>query len=298
MSRTNIVKCVDEPTKDKIRETFEKKDFKTKTKLAEKYGISLRTLNRILKEGEGGKEETVYWNYVITKNEVNLFRNEDSRIIKRGTPMFGNIKNFLVGSDLSDNVLEQAWDMCCLKKQIETFSLGNITVDYENNEIKYGNFVIKNSVTKRIIQKLEEGQDSQSDGIQSIVKFLDKVMDNPDKEIIEQLYPFLEHNDIEINEDGDIIAWRGVSYDYKDRYTGTMDNSVGTTVKMPRHLVDTNPKVTCSQGLHCAAYEYARSWGDRIMKVLVHPKDVCSVPVDYEGQKMRCCEFKVLSEEK
>lgn len=296
MARTNVVKCVDEKTKQKIREKFEKKDFQTKTKLAEKFGISLRTLNRVLNENT--EKERISWNYVITKNEVSLFRNEDSRVVKRGSPLFSIVHKLLLNSDFNDEVLEQAWDMCCVKKQIEVFSLGNISVDYENNKIMYGNFEIKNSVTKRIIQKLEEGESSSSSGIQSIVKFLDKVMDNPDKNIIEQLYPFLEHNDIEINKDGDIIAWRGVSYDYKDKYTGTMDNSVGCVVKMPRHLVDSNPERTCSQGLHCAAYEYARGWGDRLMKVLVNPRDVCSVPKDYNGQKMRCCEFKVLQEEK
>lgn len=291
MARTNVVRCVDENVKSEIKKSFDKKDFKTKTKLAEKYGISLRTLNRILKEKENGNEAPVSWDYTVTKDQVTIFKEEEVRSVNKGMFNFKEIKNTLVLNNFNSESLDAAWNMCCVKKQIEIFSEGNITVDYNNGNIKYGQFAIKHSLVDRILNLLEKGKDCLP-----IVRFLDKLMDNPDKSIIDQLYPFLKHNDIEINEEGNIVAWRGVTWNFKDKYTGLMDNSVGNTVKIPRHLVDTNPEETCSSGLHCAARRYAESWGDRLVKVLVEPKNVCSVPVDYDGQKMRVCEFKVLEE--
>lgn len=291
MSRTNIVKCVDDSTKKIIVEKFNKKSFKTKTKLAKEFDISLRTLNRILNEKLSGE---INWDYIVTKNEITLYRNDECKTIKKGFPSFNDIKSVLIKNDFSESSLNTAWELSCMKKQIETFSEGNITVDYESKQITYGTFVIENSLVPRIFTMLESNKD-----VIPLVKFLDKVMDNPDKDIIEQLYPFLKHNDIEINNDGDIIAYRSVTLDYKDFHTRTIDNSVGSVVKMPRYMVNCNPKQTCSEGLHCAAYQYASSFGvgsNRLMKVLVNPKNVCSVPEDYDGQKMRTCEFTVLEE--
>lgn len=291
MSRTNIVKCVDESTKKTIVEKFNKKSFKTKTKLAKEFDISLRTLNRILNEK---LSEEINWDYIVTKNEITLYRNDDCKTIKEGFPSFNDIKTVLIKNDFSEDSLNTAWRLSCMKKQIETFSEGNITVDYESKQITYGAFVIENSLVPRIFTMLETNKD-----VLPLVKFLDKVMENPDKNIIEQLYPFLKHNDIEINNDGDIIAYRSVTLDYKDFHTRTMDNSIGSVVKMPRSMVNCNPKQTCSEGLHCAAHQYASSFGigsNRLMKVLVNPKNVCSVPEDYDGQKMRTCEFTVLEE--
>jgi hypothetical protein len=75
-----------------------------------------------------------------------------------------------------------------------------------------------------------------------------------------------------------------------------MDNSVGRVVTMKREDCDSNPNVTCSRGLHCAAYSFARNGGgDVVVDVKVNPKDVVAIPIDYDGQKMRVCEFKVVS---
>lgn len=94
-----------------------------------------------------------------------------------------------------------------------------------------------------------------------------------------------------------------VSGDYKDLYTGTMDNSVGATVKMRRNEVDEEKTNTCSQGLHFAAKHYvvngsygSRSHGNRLVAVKVNPRDVVAIPVDYNNAKGRACEYYILKE--
>ncbi len=144
------------------------------------------------------------------------------------------------------------------------------------------------------VKMLNEGVD-----VKGFCKFAELLLENPKESVVEELYAFLAHNSISINKDGMIEAYRSITLDWKDHFTGTIDNRIGTTVKMPRTMVDDNPERTCSKGLHVAAFEYANSFGinnSRLVKVLVNPSHVVSVPVDYDGQKLRCCEFKVVEE--
>lgn len=325
MNRSNIVKCVDVKTKQEIYTKFKNKEEKTKTKLAKKYGISTRTLNRILDEMKEGKVKAddmteafsrlatattqlgeafgnvsigaVHYSdydYTITKKQITIIKDGDTRSVIRGYPRFQEIKSSLVNSSFSEESLINAWELLDLPKYIAKFTEGVLTVDHEEGKVWYGTFEIKNSLSDQLIKMLNSGVD-----VKGFVRFMEKVMENPDKRIVEQLYPFMKHNNITIDSEGYIIGYRAVDENFKDHHTGTMDNSIGTTLKMPRSLVDCNPDATCSTGLHVAAREYAETFGGntgKLLKVKVDPKNVCSIPVDYDGMKMRCCEFTVLSE--
>ena len=296
MNRSNIVKCVDDKTKQEIYTKFKNKEEKTKTKLAKKYGISARTLNRILDEIRDTQATVAVseYDYTITKKQITIIKDGDTRSVIKGYPRFQEIKSSLVNSSFSDESLINSWELLSLPKYIAKFTEGALTVDHEKGKVWYGTFEIKNSLSDQLIKMLNEGKD-----VKGFVRFMEKLLENPDKHIVDQLYPFMQHNDIVISVDGDIIGFRAVDENFKDYATGTMDNSVGNTLKMPRNLVDCNPEVTCSTGLHVAARKYAEDFGNsggKLLKVSVNPKNVCSVPVDYEGMKMRTCEFTVLSE--
>lgn len=92
---------------------------------------------------------------------------------------------------------------------------------------------------------------------------------------------------------------KAVKSDYKDKYTGSLDNSPGLVVKMPRNLVNSDKHETCSSGLHVGSLEYAKAFAsgdDKVVTVKVWPCNVVSVPVDYDGQKLRACEYEVVGE--
>lgn len=292
MSRSNIVKSVDDNVKRHIVNLYIVKEEKTKTALAKRFNISTRTLNRIL--DEYSTTQNFHWDYCITKNEITVLRNGEARTITKTFPKFNDMKKRFCVDGFGDETLSYVFDNMCLKNVINTFSEGNLTVNHEDGTIHYGNFEIKNSLVTQIMKMLDKGQ-----SVLGMVRFLDKLMSNPDERIVEQLYPFMKHNDIHISDEGDIIAYRSVTLDYKDFHTKTMDNSVGSVVKMPRSLVDCNPENTCSSGIHCASISYAKGFGgsnERLMLVKVDPKNVCSVPVDYSRQKMRVCELLIESE--
>ena len=129
-----------------------------------------------------------------------------------------------------------------------------------------------------------------------LVKFWDNLKKNPSYNARMMMFKFLEHNGIPLTQDGCFIAYRGIREDFKDKRTGTFDNSPGSVCSMARELVDDNPNNTCSAGLHVACYGYAKDFGEKLVEVKVNPFDVVAVPTDYQGTKMRTCKFEVIQE--
>lgn len=130
----------------------------------------------------------------------------------------------------------------------------------------------------------------------ALVKFWDNLKSNPSFNARKMLYKFLEHNGHPLTAEGEFIAYRGVSEDFKDKHSGKFDNSPGSVCEMPRDQVDDNPNNTCSTGLHVACFDYAKDFGAKLVEVKVNPADVVAVPTDYEGTKMRVSRFEVVQE--
>ena len=165
--------------------------------------------------------------------------------------------------------------------------------------------------------------------IDALINFWKHLLLNPDEAVRKQLYGFIAHRDIAISTYGYLVCAKAVKIKRKfDKETGeqivvreydedtgeliqeTMDSAMtftpyhsgphGMTVKMgepiamPRAECDPDPEVTCSTGLHVGAIEYVKDFGysdGAILEVLVNPRNVVSVPIDYNNTKMRCCEY-------
>jgi hypothetical protein len=116
-----------------------------------------------------------------------------------------------------------------------------------------------------------------------------------------ELYDFLEHEHLPITEDGHFLAYKAVRSDFKDKYRGVFDNSVGKVCQMQRAKVDDDRSRGCSDGLHAGALNYVASYGnldagDKIVIVKINPKDVVSVPSDCNHEKLRTCRYEVVGE--
>ena len=172
-----------------------------------------------------------------------------------------------------------------------------------HGKVYYGGVRIEGGLADTIAEYVMEGNADW----EPLALFLDKVMRNPNQHSREQLYEWLKHLSFQINEEGDIIGYKGVNLDYKsstagvgivngERVNGRLDNSIGNIVSMPRKMVAHNPSVACSVGLHVGTYSYARNFGSKVIRVVVDPRDVVSVPTDCNGQKLRVCRYKVLED--
>lgn len=78
---------------------------------------------------------------------------------------------------------------------------------------------------------------------------------------------------------------------FTDNYTKTMRIVLGNPVKIPRSQCD-DSQTQCSSGLHWASLKDIDNinFGDTLITVLVHPKNIVSLPHD-SYRKARCCEY-------
>lgn len=178
-------------------------------------------------------------------------------------------------------------------KLINSAGVGRVRVD--NGVVLYEDEPVHSAITERILWGLSEGFD-----MSPYMAFLDNAMENPSARAVDEMYGFMEKHSMGITADGFILGYKRVRENFKDIYTGTMDNSPGQVVKMKRNRVNDNPNETCSKGLHFCSMSYLPHYGagpgNTIIIVKVNPRDIVSVPIDYNHAKVRCCEYLVLSE--
>lgn len=229
--------------------------------------------------------------WILGNKFINLIVDGRSLVCNTSNAKFEEIKTILVNNPTKEQLIKCV-QLISYKETVKIFMRGNITVD--NGVVKYKDLAIDNGLTQRIIDAFNANETPEK-----LLTFFEALMLNPSRRAVNELYGFLIHNDIEITDDGHFYAWKRVGANYKDLYTGTMDNSPGKIVEMPRNAVNEDSTQTCSQGLHVAAKSYIPHYGNgrgKIVKVKVHPRDVVSIPVDYNNAKLRACRYQVMED--
>jgi hypothetical protein len=178
------------------------------------------------------------------------------------------------------------------KKVVLNYGKGNVSV--QGDVLFWKGEELNGTIAVRMIAMLQEGF-----SIEPMVAFMDNLMSNPSKRSVDELYGFLEKNNLPITPDGHFLAYKKVRNDFKDIHSGTMDNSPGTIVEMTRNKVDDDKYRTCSTGLHFCGLTYLPHFGSgdsRTVIVKINPADVVSIPSDYNGAKGRACRYEVIGE--
>ncbi|QOI66485.1 hypothetical protein [Erwinia phage FBB1] len=280
--------------------------------LATRFKVSPDTISRVLKENQAANDDqfkpeeqfakvpakpefvkvevkvepTPVWNASSKFISITLGRevyNADS-----DHPGFKQALQLLI-----DGKVMEALDIINVEKAITRFVDGDVRI--EDGQLFFKDIELKTGLTNRIVSLMNEGKD-----FKFLLPFLHNLMENPSRKAVYRLFDFLEANDIKITEDGHFIAWKKVGPKYLDIYTGTMDNSPGKEVRVDRNQVDEDDERTCSHGLHVCSKSYLGSYGscsnNKVVSVKVHPKDVVSIPTDYNNAKMRTAGYVVLAD--
>jgi len=219
---------------------------------------------------------------------------------------FCNGRDYIVGKDhkfynecleaLKQSNVEDFVKFANLKQTIQNFvdqGSGQSFVTINDGVVYYKGAELHNSVCERILDFIKEGLDHTP-----LVKFIDKLMRNTSLRCVDNLYSFLERKCLPIDQDGDFLAYKRVTDDYKDFHTRTIENKIGTEVEMPRNKVDDDFRNECSHGLHVGAKEYVSDFYSnqgRVLLVKVNPENVVSIP-DYDKTKMRVCKYFIVEE--
>ena len=233
--------------------------------------------------------------YIISNNgSVNAFVGGKPYAFNKSHENYDKLLAYLENGNVEH--FEASYDIA---STVEHYCDGYVHVD--NGELSWQGITMPELFTDRILPMRREGVN-----IDPMLNFLDNMNDNPSDQAIVELFDFMQNKHLPITDDGHFLAYKAVSADFKDIYTGNIDNSVGEEVSIERSKVDSNRSKHCSAGLHVGAIDYVKSYGgidldedndggNQIVICKVNPADVVSVPSDAKFQKLRTCRYEVVS---
>ena len=229
-----------------------------------------------------------YIPHAIDEHNITMIHNNESHVIPRSALNYNEIKEAL-----NDQDYQKAIDALDTKSALETLSEGLVSCNGES--VLYKGEPVHNTASDKLLKLMADGYTN----IKPWLKFIQKLMQNPSHNSREQSYKFIEHRGMPLTEEGNIIGYKGVTDQYKDKWSGKFDNSVGSILSMDRANVDDNINHGCSQGFHVGSHEYADSWAGgegKLMLVEFSPEDIVSVPHDCQYAKLRVSKYKVIAE--
>ena len=229
-----------------------------------------------------------YIPFTRSENSITLIYDGKSHVVSKGNSCFDLIVKAIKESRWSD-----VPDLVDRSKVILKNSDGKFQII---GEVVYINGEpAPDVISRKILKYTNEGLPYKP-----IVAFWEKLAKNPSFRARHGLFTFLENNGHPLTEDGCFLGYKRVTSDYKDVFTKTIDNSIGSKPSMNRHDISDDPTVTCAPGLHVANLEYAGkhyyNGSGNLICVKVDPEHVVAVPVDYNNQKMRVCQYLVVSD--
>ena len=236
---------------------------------------------------------------IIGVDSVTVVLHGKPTTVKRGTSNFLSLKRAIAAGNW-----DQIPDLLSVANTVAKMCTGALKI--EGGNITFYGKPLHGFVSQTLLNILAEGHTNAS----PLVKFLERLMQNPSAKSVMELYDFLVSRGLTIDSDGYVLAHKGVGDNYYPVMgntativlQGVVDNgghilnSVGSTIEVARLSVDDNRENTCSRGLHLGSFNYANNWGARTLVCRFDPKDAVSVPTDCSCQKLRVCKYEILCE--
>ena len=226
--------------------------------------------------------------YNITDNAVVVMVEQKTFTVNSGDDRYEGVRDAIRSGD-EDGILR----LLDVKGRLVSESNGGIYL--LNGMLRCDKYDIPTMLATRIVAMFQQGFSTVP-----LTLFLENLMENPNESgtIVEELYGFIEHSNLPLTLDGHFLAYKMVRPDFKDLYSGTMDNSVGQIVEMPRIECDFSRTNPCSSGLHFCSEDYLGGYGtrnsDQVVIVKVNPRDVTSIPGRYSDAKGRACKYEIV----
>lgn len=225
--------------------------------------------------------------FTLTNEAVTVVIDGAPKIVRQGGALYAQLREALFEEDWDRAKELLAKPEGAVSAYIQAGGLTKFTAD--GTTIKWGDEVLPGDITKRVNAMAAAGEDPAG-----LLRFFERLQQNPSMRSVEQLFSFLQHNDIPIEPDGTFLAYKGLNQDMTDKHTGTIDNSPGQVHEMPRNKISDDPNHACHEGFHVGSLGYVRSFGQRTVVCRVAPEDVVCVPYDASSMKMRVCRYEVV----
>jgi len=224
--------------------------------------------------------------FILTENSLTVSVEGKTYTINSGHPSWKQAIESLKRKDY-----QALKDLVSVQKAFCSFTGDKVKI--VDNQVFFNGEPINSYLSEKILSFMEKGLPHES-----LIKFLERLMANPSRRAVTELYSFLRHKSLPVTDDGTFLAYKSVRSDYTDHHTGNFNNSIGNALEMTRNNVCDDHSQGCSIGFHAGSLEYASSFGgaDSVLLIVeIDPADVVSVPSDCECQKLRTCKYKVVA---
>lgn len=228
---------------------------------------------------------------IVTKDGINFMLGSKPYHVARTDPHFEDVYN-AVKNDADDWEIEDILNR--VKNQLGKLQELSPRLSFDGAAVWFDGEILRNYAADRLIDLI-----ANDDPVDPVVNFLENLLENPSKTVVDNLYSFLEHGRIPLTQDGHFLAYKAIKLDWTDIYTGKFDNSIGAKPEMSRNKVDEDRNRTCSTGFHVCSYEYLPHFAHangHVVVCKVNPADVVAIPGDYNDTKMRVCKYEVIGE--
>ena len=175
---------------------------------------------------------------IITDNSIVIILEGQSLTMEKTHANWNAVMAAIAAEDW--NALPTLFDLAAA---VEDYAEGNVEV--KDGAIYHRDEIVHNVVVDKVLDFMRDGLP-----FKPLLRFLDKLMENPSRRAVSELYTFLEHKNMPLTPDGNFIAYKGVKNDFTDHYSGKFDNSVGKTLEMTRNKVCDDANIGCSYGFH------------------------------------------------
>lgn len=239
--------------------------------------------------------------YIINSKSIVLFINNKPVKVEKSDLRFAKIIKCF---DLPENEQENA------VSDIITCNVKNLQKEADF-EVKGEDVYLEGEKLPSVLAKKVRDLVDQDLPVALFKKFWKNLRENPSQTSVNELYDFLSYKELPLTEDGCFLAYKGLLDNFwsisgnKDTKVlkgqvdsqGRIYNGIGEEIEVLRRDVDDNRAHHCSNGLHVGSHDYATGFArGKMVIVKVNPKDVVSVPSDYNCQKCRVSAYTVVSE--
>ena len=187
--------------------------------------------------------------FILTENSLTVSLEAKTYTINSGHPSWRRAIESLKSKDY-----QALKDLVSVQKAYCSFTGDKVKI--VDNQVFFNGEPIHNYLSDKILSFMEKGLPHES-----LIKFLERLMANPSRRAVNELYSFLSHKNLPITSSGTFLAYKSVRSDYTDHHSGKFNNSIGSTLEMTRNKVCDNHVQGCSSGFHAGSLEYASSFG-------------------------------------
>lgn len=239
--------------------------------------------------------------YIINSKSIVLFINNKPTKVEKSDLRFAKIIKCF---DLPENEQESAVN------DIITHNVKSLQKEADF-EVKGEDVYLEGEKLPAVLAKKVRDLVDQDLPVALFKKFWKNLRENPSQTSVNELYDFLAYKELPLTEDGCFLAYKGLLSNFwsisgntetkvlkgQVDSQGRIYNGIGEEIEVLRRDVDDNRANHCSNGLHVGSHDYASDFSrGKMVVVKVNPKDVVSVPSDYNCQKCRVSAYTVVSE--